>query len=92
MKKNTAQNLQLVSQDWHPADIMAALKKRGWTISALAREANVHRSTIWCALHKPYPKSERLIAAALDMNPEQIWPQRYAARNYHPVLRHAVNA
>ena len=91
MKKNTAQKVTPELLDWHRADIIAALKKQGWSIRALAAQANVHPSTLYGALVKPYPKSERVIADALGLKPEQIWPQRYAARNFHPVLRRAVN-
>ncbi|WP_067589509.1 MULTISPECIES: helix-turn-helix domain-containing protein [Eikenella] len=92
MKKNTAQKATPELLDWHRADIIAALKKQGWSIRALAAQANVHPTTLYSALVKPYPKSERVIADALGMKPEQIWPQRYAARNFQPVLRRAVNA
>jgi len=34
MKKNTAQQVTAEPLDWHRADIIAALKKRGWTIRA----------------------------------------------------------
>ena len=92
MKKNTAQQVTAEPLDWHRADIIAAVKKRGLTIRALAEQANVHPTTIYGALIKPYPKSERVIADALGLKPEQIWPQRYAARNFQPVLHRAVNA
>lgn len=92
MKKNTAQKVTPELLDWHRADIIAALKKQGWSIRALAAQANVHPTTLYGALVKPYPKSERVIADALGMKPEQIWPQRYAARNFQPVLRRACNA
>lgn len=92
MKKNTAQKVTPELLDWHRADIIAALKKRGWSIRALAAQANVHPTTLYGALVKPYPKSERVIADALGMKPEHIWPQRYAARNFQPVLRRACNA
>ncbi|EEG23361.1 Mu-like prophage FluMu DNA-binding protein Ner family protein [Eikenella corrodens ATCC 23834] len=92
MKKNTAQKATPELLDWHRADIIAALKKRGWSIRALAAQANVHPTTLYGALIKPYPKSERVIADALGMKPEQIWPQRYAARNFQPVLRRTCNA
>lgn len=63
--------------DWHPADIIAALKKRGTNLSALSRESGLASSTLSNALRRPWPKGELLIAAALDARPEQIWPTRY---------------
>ena len=92
MKKNIAEKVAPESLDWHRADIIAALKKQGWSIRALAAQVNVHPTTLYSALVKPYPKSEQVIADALGMRPEQIWPQRYAARKFQPVLHRTVNA
>ena len=72
MKKNTAQKVTPELLDWHRADIIAALKKQDWSIRALAAQANVHPTTLYGALVKPYPKSERVIADALGLKPEQI--------------------
>ncbi|MCW2477298.1 MULTISPECIES: helix-turn-helix transcriptional regulator [unclassified Symbiopectobacterium] len=64
-------------KDWHPADIIAALKKQGTTLSALSREAGLASSTLANALARRWPKGERLIAKALSKRPEEIWPSRY---------------
>ncbi|RRZ96951.1 helix-turn-helix transcriptional regulator [Erwinia sp. 198] len=71
-------------KDWHTADIIAALKKRGTNLSALSRQAGLASSTLANALRRPWPKGERLIAEALDIAPEKIWPTRYQ----HPVRPH----
>ncbi len=63
--------------DWHPADIIAALKKRGTSLAAVSRNAGLASSTLANALTRRWPKGERLIAEALDIAPEQIWPSRY---------------
>ncbi|WLS79620.1 helix-turn-helix transcriptional regulator [Erwinia pyri] len=65
------------NEDWHPADIIAALKKQGTTLSALSRESGLASSTLSNALRRPWPKGEQLIAAALGKQPEEIWPTRY---------------
>lgn len=83
MKKNTA--------DWHRADVVAALKKMGWTVRSLSVANGLSPNTLKTALAVPYPKCERIIADALGMQPEEIWPQRYAKRNFKPQL-HAANA
>lgn len=88
MKKNTA---NIAPVDMHRADIVAALKKKGWSVRALSRECGLHESTLYSALKMPYPKCERIIAAALGLEPEEIWPQRYAARNFQPMLPRASN-
>ncbi|PIT10245.1 MULTISPECIES: helix-turn-helix domain-containing protein [Snodgrassella] len=82
MQKNTA--------DWHRADIVAALKKQGWSIAALSREAGLSSNTLKTALAAPYLKGERIIAAAIGVAAEEIWPTRYARRNFHPVLPKTV--
>ncbi len=64
-------------QNWHPADIIAALKKRGTSLAAVSRNAGLASSTLANALTKHWPKGERLIAEALGVAPEQIWPSRY---------------
>ncbi|RRZ89364.1 helix-turn-helix transcriptional regulator [Erwinia sp. 198] len=67
--------------DMHPADIIALLKKRGTNLSAVSREAGLAASTLANALRRPWPKGERLIAKAVEMSPEDIWPSRYKSRN-----------
>jgi Ner family transcriptional regulator len=67
-------------QDWHKADVVAAVHKAGHSLSRLA---HAHGYSDPCALaqalHRPYPKAERLIAAALQLAPQAIWPSRYHA-------------
>lgn len=73
--------------DWHSADIIAALKKRGTSLAAVSREAGLASSTLANALVRPWPKGEALIAAALDSEPELIWPSRYTpseTNDYQP--------
>lgn len=72
--------------DWHRADVVAALHKKGWSLRALSREAGLSDGTLKSALDRPYPKAERIIAAALELAPKDIWPQRYAKRDFTPVL------
>lgn len=67
----------MMQADWHSADIIAALKKRGTSLSAVSREAGLASSTLANTLIRHWPKGERLIAQALEVTPEQIWPSRY---------------
>lgn len=65
-------------QDWHPADVKAALHKAGWTMSALAHLHNLTSSnTLSKALTNSYPIAEKRIADALGLHPKDIWPSRY---------------
>ncbi len=66
------------AQDWHPADIKAALNKAGYTLSSLAEELGLRSGSMLSkALTLSYPKSERGIAKAIGVLPQIIWPSRY---------------
>ncbi|EMN5323360.1 helix-turn-helix domain-containing protein [Enterobacter hormaechei] len=67
----------MMQQDWHSADILAGLRKRGTSLAAVSRQAGLASSTLANALIRHWPKGERLIAEALGVAPEQIWPSRY---------------
>ncbi|MFS4723030.1 helix-turn-helix domain-containing protein, partial [Klebsiella pneumoniae] len=54
----------MMQQDWQPADIIAALKKRGTSLTAVSRNAGLASSTLTNALNRRWPKGERLIAEA----------------------------
>lgn len=64
-------------QDWHNADIIANLRKRGTSLAGVSREAGLSSSTLANALFRPWPKGEWLIADALNIHPAEIWPSRY---------------
>ncbi|MGA7438616.1 MAG: helix-turn-helix transcriptional regulator [Luteibacter sp.] len=64
--------------DWHRADVIAALRKKGWSLQQLALENGYNqRSSLSKALGSPSPKGEAIIAAALGVQPQIIWPSRY---------------
>ncbi|CAM3856259.1 helix-turn-helix domain-containing protein [Rahnella victoriana] len=67
----------MTSHDWHPADIIAALRKKGTTLAAVSRAAGLSSSTLSNALSRPWPKGEMLIAQAIGVQPSLIWPSRY---------------
>lgn len=64
-------------KDWHNADIIANLRKRGTSLAGVSREAGLSSSTLANALFRPWPKGEWLIANALNIHPAEIWPSRY---------------
>jgi Ner family transcriptional regulator len=72
--------------DWHRADVVAALHKRGWSLRQLSVQNGLSEGTLKSALDRPYKKAEGIIAAAIGMSPEDIWPERYARRDFTPVL------
>lgn len=67
-------------RDWHPADIVAALRKRGWSLRKLSMHHGYYPTLLTKALRSSYPRAERLVADAIGVPPEEIWPERYARR------------
>ena len=64
-------------KDWHPADVVAGLRKRGWSLRRLSAHHGYMPTVLKNALHKPWPKAERLIAEAIGVPAPVIWPSRY---------------
>ena len=63
--------------DWHQADIIAGLRKKGTSLAAESRKNGLSSSTLANALTRSWPIGELLIARALDTDPWVIWPSRY---------------
>ncbi|EAU5655750.1 transcriptional regulator [Salmonella enterica] len=63
--------------DWPSADIKAELEKRGVSLRELSRRNGLSAQTIGNALRYKYPKAQRIIAEAIGVPPEEIWPSRY---------------
>ncbi|MFM5244353.1 helix-turn-helix domain-containing protein [Aeromonas caviae] len=72
--------MTIQGQDWHRAYIRAALEVKGFTLRDLSREAGLAEDTLKNALFRPWPKGERIIATAIGVEPEIIWPSRYAEK------------
>ncbi|WP_323867821.1 helix-turn-helix domain-containing protein [Xenorhabdus szentirmaii] len=82
-------------KDWHPAEIICALRKRGTTLAAVSREAGLSSSTLANTLSRAWPKGEWIIANYLEVHPSEIWPSRYfdqAGQLIERTLRKAVSA
>ncbi len=69
-------------QDWHKADVKAALEKAGWTLRGLARHHGYASISIFkdALSAQTSPKGQRLIAEAIGIPPETIWPSRYGRK------------
>jgi len=65
------------TSDWHPADVLAALKKRGKSLAGISIAHGYHPTAAGKALKHPWPAMERTIARELGLSPEEIWPSRY---------------
>ena len=73
----------LSENDWHRADIIAALRKKGWTLRKLSAANGLAAGTLKTTLDRRWPKGEQIIAKALGIKAKEIWPSRYA----NPVKR-----
>jgi Ner family transcriptional regulator len=65
------------SEDWHKADIVAAIWKRDTSLQRLSRQRDYSDAALATALHRPWPKAERIIAGVIGVAPHAIWPSRY---------------
>jgi Ner family transcriptional regulator len=64
-----------LTPDWHPADVKAALEKKGVSLRALAKRYGY--SHIQRVLTSPWWAAEQLVAGELGVPADQIWPSRY---------------
>lgn len=71
-------------KDWHPWDIKAALGKKGYSLTRVARESGYSKTSPFDALRKPWPAMERIIADFIGKEPWEIWPSRYDD-THHPL-------
>lgn len=65
------------AEDWHPADIVAAVKKLNSSVHRLSRQNGYSNGSLSLALRRPWPKGERIIAEFIGVTPQDIWPSRY---------------
>jgi Ner family transcriptional regulator len=67
-------------KDWHAADVIAAVRKAGWSLQQLAfAHGYKARTVLTNALRSRYPRAEKIIADTLEKKPGEIWPSRYQA-------------
>ena len=66
--------------DWHPEDIKAAVRKRGWTLKGLARDHGLPLNACQQACAQPRYHGEQVIAEALGIPAQRIWPSRFDAQ------------
>lgn len=66
------------SNDWHPETLKAELRKRGWTLQAIAKEVEVSHTTVSNCLRSGASEKVRVIVGQiLTTDPASIWPGRY---------------
>ena len=67
-------------RDWHPADIVAAVKKKGSSMVALSEGSGMAKSTLSNVMYRPWPKGERIVSEFIGVPMCVIWPSRYRQR------------
>lgn len=67
-------------KDWHRHEIICAIHMAGISMASLSRAHGLAEGTLANALNRPWPKGELIIANALGVQPEQIWPSRFLVR------------
>ncbi|WP_447926916.1 helix-turn-helix domain-containing protein [Vreelandella sp. EE27] len=53
------------------------IRTRGLTLAEIARRLGVELGTLVAVKRTPYPRMERAIADALELQPATIWPERW---------------
>lgn len=70
------------TKNWHRADILAAIKKKGGTLAQLSRDNGLHERTLYNALERHWPKGEQIIADYIGVATHTIWPERYVSSKF----------
>jgi Ner family transcriptional regulator len=65
--------------DWPSHYIVYRLRERGTSLRRLAVRKGFAATSASTAIQVPWPKMERLIADAIGVRPDEIWPSRYNA-------------
>ena len=66
-----------VSEDWDRATILYRVHLAGRTMAGISRAAGYARTAANVALIRQWPAVEALIAKAIGVLPQTIWPSRY---------------
>lgn len=74
---NAARKTNQTIEDWHPADVVAALKKKGTSLAEIERQNGYARTALSMLWTQRWPKAQELVAKAIGVKPSEIWPSRY---------------
>lgn len=66
-----------MASNWTKQAIIFALREKGITAAELARQNALSRFTIYGGMERPAPKVQAIIADALGVPRQAIWPQFY---------------
>lgn len=62
---------------WDSFAIKAEIRRRGKTLTALAKEAGYQPATVRWAFIRPFPGANRAIAQFLGLSVQELWPDWY---------------
>lgn len=68
--------------DWHPETIKAEVHKRGFSFRALSIKNGYSKDSLKSVLRTPCRPYQQIVADALGVPPETIWPSRYKTNSY----------
>ncbi|MGY4028174.1 helix-turn-helix domain-containing protein [Aeromonas rivuli] len=75
-------------KDWSSDQVVAAVRQKGLSMQELSESFGLSKGALTRALHSSsYPAHEELIAQFLDLQPDQIWPERWAKRRARAELK-----
>ncbi|WP_336800621.1 helix-turn-helix domain-containing protein [Kaistia sp. MMO-174] len=72
-------NIVLSQAGWHRADIIAAIHKKGSSLTRLGLANGFAATTLRSSLHRRHPKAHAIIAAFLGISQAELWPHWYAS-------------
>ncbi|MXP49731.1 DNA-binding protein [Pantoea sp. Eser] len=68
--------------DWHSEDVIRELHKRGLSLAELSRRNGYAAGSLKSVLRTKCRSYQEIVAAALEVAPEDIWPSRYQTKSY----------
>ncbi|EMX0849559.1 helix-turn-helix domain-containing protein [Pluralibacter gergoviae] len=71
-----------LNADWHPEIIKAEIHRRGLSLRALSLQAGYSKDSLKSVLRTPCKPYQQVVADALGVAPETIWPSRYRTNSY----------
>ncbi|MGP3123426.1 helix-turn-helix domain-containing protein [Serratia marcescens] len=73
---------EALGADWHPEIIKAEIHKRGLSFRSLSLKAGYSKDSLKSVLRTPCKPYQQIVADALGVAPEIIWPSRYQIESY----------
>ena len=64
-------------QNWDAPGILAAVKRKGSNLTALARGAGLQPSACRTSLTRAFPAADKVISDFLGVSLNELWPDRY---------------